>query len=313
MTSKYDDVTGKVVEEVEYNDRNRPVRIRKYEWNTDGTKAKQYNYLPNGKLFRRFLSISSQISKFDPISLDEMESVKLMNRIDTKFAVPLSMLPAILDAAQKDYYAQEIDGKRIATYDTMYYDTESLDMYVRHHDKQLVRQKIRVRQYVESQLTFLEIKRKNNKGRTKKKRIAVPGFDIQGSTFGESKKELWSVEDFIAAKSRYQWSELSPHLSTKFHRITLVNKAKTERLTIDMDLLWTNVVSGEKKTFNDLVIIELKRDGNVPSHMTDIMLDLRVHPFKISKYCIGIALTTPDIKKNRFKNKIRTIEKMLAI
>lgn len=236
-----------------------------------------------------------------------------MNRIDTKFAVPLSMLPAILDAAQKDYYAQEIDGKRIATYDTMYYDTESLDMYVRHHDKQLVRQKIRVRQYVESQLTFLEIKRKNNKGRTKKKRIAVPGFDIQGSTFGESKKELWSVEDFIAAKSRYQWSELSPHLSTKFHRITLVNKAKTERLTIDMDLLWTNVVSGEMKTFNDLVIIELKRDGNVPSHMTDIMLDLRVHPFKISKYCIGIALTTPDIKKNRFKNKIRTIEKMLAI
>ena len=236
-----------------------------------------------------------------------------MNRIDTKFAVPLSMLPAILDAAQKDYYAQEIDGKRIATYDTMYYDTESLDMYVRHHDKQLVRQKIRVRQYVESQLTFLEIKRKINKGRTKKKRIAVPGFDIQGSTFGESKKELWSVEDFIAAKSRYQWSELSPHLSTKFHRITLVNKAKTERLTIDMDLLWTNVVSGEKKTFNDLVIIELKRDGNVPSHMTDIMLDLRVHPFKISKYCIGIALTTPDIKKNRFKNKIRTIEKMLAI
>lgn len=242
-----------------------------------------------------------------------MESVKLMNRIDTKFAVPLSLLPAILDAAQKDYYAQEIDGKRIATYDTMYYDTESLDMYVRHHDKQLVRQKIRVRQYVESQLTFLEIKRKNNKGRTKKKRIAVPGFDIQGSTFGESKKELWSVEDFIAAKSRYQWSELSPHLSTKFHRITLVNKAKTERLTIDMDLLWTNVVSGEKKTFNDLVIIELKRDGDVPSHMTDIMLDLRVHPFKISKYCIGIALTTPDIKKNRFKNKIRTIEKMLAI
>ena len=51
VTSKYDDVTGKVVEEVEYNDRNRPVRIRKYEWNADGTKAKQYNYLPNGKLF----------------------------------------------------------------------------------------------------------------------------------------------------------------------------------------------------------------------------------------------------------------------
>ncbi len=51
VTSKYDDTTGKVIEEVEYNDRNRPVRIRKYEWNADGTKAKQYNYLPNGKLY----------------------------------------------------------------------------------------------------------------------------------------------------------------------------------------------------------------------------------------------------------------------
>ena len=51
VTSTYDDTTGKVVEEVEYNDRNRPVRIRRYEWNADGTKAKQYNYLPIGKLF----------------------------------------------------------------------------------------------------------------------------------------------------------------------------------------------------------------------------------------------------------------------
>lgn len=51
VTSTYDDVTGKVIEEVEYNDRNKPVRIRRYEWNADGTKAKQYNYLPNGKLY----------------------------------------------------------------------------------------------------------------------------------------------------------------------------------------------------------------------------------------------------------------------
>ena len=256
-------------------------------------------------------SIERILATFDPISLSEMEGVKLMNRIDTKYAVPLSALPAILEAAQDGYYAQEINGTRIATYDTMYYDTDSLDMYIRHHDRQLVRQKIRVRQYVESNLTFLEIKRKNNKGRTKKKRISVPGFGITGDTFGDSKRERWSVEDFIAAKSRYHWSELSPHLSTRFHRITLVNKAKTERLTIDMDLVWENIVSGESKTFPELVIIELKRDGNVPSQMTQIMLSQRLKPLKISKYCIGTALTTPGLKKNRFKKKIRLIEKML--
>ena len=257
------------------------------------------------------MSISSLISKFDPISLAEMESVKLMNRIDTKYVVSADILPAILEAALTDYYAQEIDSKRIATYDTMYYDTETLDMYIRHHDRQLVRQKIRIRQYVDSHLTFLEVKRKNNKGRTKKKRITVPGFDISGETFGESKRETWSVEDFIAAKSRYQWSELTPHLRTQFHRITLVNKAKTERLTIDMNLTWDNVVSGESRCFPSLVIIELKRDGNIPSIMQQIMRDLRIQPLKISKYCIGTALTTPDIKKNRFKSKIRKIVKLL--
>ena len=251
------------------------------------------------------------LNEFAPISLSEMESVKLMNRIDTKFAVPLSLLPVILDYARQDYYAQEIDGKRVATYDTMYYDTDTLDMYIRHHDRQLVRQKIRVRQYVDSNLTFLEIKRKNNKGRTKKKRITVPGFDISANTIGRSKKEDWQVADFIEQKSRYTWDVISPHLSTQFHRITLVNKAKTERLTIDLDLVWDNVVTGKRFTYPDLVIIELKRDGNVPSPMLGIMQQVRVHPLKISKYCIGTAITSPTLKRNRFKAKIRKIEKML--
>lgn len=51
VTFEYDETTGKVIKEVVYNDRNSAVRIRKYEWNSDGTKAKQYNYLPNGKLY----------------------------------------------------------------------------------------------------------------------------------------------------------------------------------------------------------------------------------------------------------------------
>jgi len=51
ITYEYTDaVGGKVLREVEYNDKNKPVRIRKYEYNPNGTKAKQYNYLPNGKL-----------------------------------------------------------------------------------------------------------------------------------------------------------------------------------------------------------------------------------------------------------------------
>ena len=260
--------------------------------------------------------ITDILQQFEPISLAEMEGVKLMNRVDTKFVMPASLLPELLALAQTSYFVQQAAGKRTGDYDTVYYDTEDLDMYIRHHDRQLVRQKIRVRQYVDSHLTFLEIKRKNNKGRTKKKRIIVPGFDITADTPSVLKHkrredEAVTVESFIDSKSRYEWSEISPHLWTKFHRITLVNKAMTERLTIDMDLVWENVVSNKVMTYPELVIIELKRDGNVPSNMTDIMLANRIKPLKISKYCIGTALTTPGIKKNRFKNKIRSIEKLL--
>lgn len=249
------------------------------------------------------------IRSFEPIGLAQMESVKLMNRIDTKFAVPMSVLPAILEAAQADYYAQEIDGKRIATYDTMYYDTDSLDMYVRHHDRQLVRQKIRVRTYVESELFFLEIKHKNNKGRTKKKRISLPSATLTADTVGQG-KQTWRADEFIAAKSRYRFEQISPRLRTTFTRITLVNKAKTERLTIDTLLTFTNIRSGATVSYPEPVIVELKRDGNVASPMIGIMQQLRIKPLKVSKYCIGTALTTPEVKKNRFKAKIRMIEKI---
>ena len=50
VTYKYSETTGKVIEEIVYNDKNHVSRIRKYEWNDDGTKKKQYNYSPNGRL-----------------------------------------------------------------------------------------------------------------------------------------------------------------------------------------------------------------------------------------------------------------------
>lgn len=255
--------------------------------------------------------IEESVSCLSPISLAEMGSVKLMNRIDTKYVVSTHLLPIIIDAAKEDYFVQEIDSKRVASYDTMYYDTVTLDMYLRHHNRQLVRQKIRVRNYVDTHQTFLEIKRKNNKGRTKKKRIEVAGWDIQSASQGTNKKGTWTVEQFIAQQSNYQWAELIPHLRTQFRRITLVNKAMTERLTIDFDLGWENVITNKNSSYDRLAIIELKQDGHLHSLMTNIMLNMRIHPMKISKYCIGTVLTSPGLKHNRFKTKLCRINKLL--
>ena len=61
--------------------------------------------------------IEESVACFAPISLAEMGSVKLMNRIDTKYVVPKILLPAILHAAIGDYFVQEIDSKRVASYE----------------------------------------------------------------------------------------------------------------------------------------------------------------------------------------------------
>ena len=53
VVSEYVDPTdpaSKVLREIEYNDRDKVVRIRKFEYNEDGSKKRQYNYYPNGKL-----------------------------------------------------------------------------------------------------------------------------------------------------------------------------------------------------------------------------------------------------------------------
>ena len=44
------DITAKVLREIEYNDRDKVVRIRKFEYDEDGSKVRQLNYYPNGKL-----------------------------------------------------------------------------------------------------------------------------------------------------------------------------------------------------------------------------------------------------------------------
>ncbi len=36
--------------QIEYDDKNHVVRIKKFEYNEDGTRARQYNYRPNGTL-----------------------------------------------------------------------------------------------------------------------------------------------------------------------------------------------------------------------------------------------------------------------
>ena len=245
------------------------------------------------------------VNSMQPITLEEMKGVKLMNRIDTKYLVTSDELLSILKGIHERYYAQEVEGHRLSPYSTVYYDTPDLKMYTIHHDRHLVRDKVRVRTYIDSQLTFCEVKHKTNKGRTKKKRIEVkPGTDVISDP---------EAAAFLAEKQPYPVDSLRPSLETAFQRFTLVNFEKTERLTIDCNLLFNNYINGASVSMGSLVIMELKQDGRARSLLKQVLFDLRIKPYKISKYCIGTAMTRPDVKRNRFKQKIRRINKLLSL
>jgi len=252
------------------------------------------------------IPFEKSLESLAPITLEEMDSVKLMNRIDTKYLTNEATLEKILeDAARAGYRALETEGVRISPYDSVYYDTDGLQMFLDHHNRRLTRQKVRTRSYVNSGVTFLEIKRKNNKGRTKKKRMPIPLSELK-----DFRSDPEAAE-YLAGHSAFNVGQVSPVLETLFKRMTLVNAAKTERLTIDTCLCFKNFRTGNEVSLKDAVIIELKQDGRAASQMKGILLDHRVKPVRVSKYCIAVTLTDHSVKSGRFKRKVRTIEKVI--
>ena len=243
------------------------------------------------------------LKTFAPISLEQMSSVKLMNRTDTKFVTTQKRLQQLLTMALKDYYIQEIDGERNLEYDTTYFDTRNFDMYCQHQYNHANRQKIRFRTYCISGLQFMEVKTKNNHGRTKKKRMEVTDMNLRD----EEKRQ------FLSEHLRYDAGSLQPALNNHFSRITLVNRAKTERLTIDSSLRFHNLQNDLMLDMGDLVIIELKRDGQVFSPVLEMLHQLHIHPHGFSKYCMGSALTCQHLLPvNRFKTKLIEVRKLVG-
>lgn len=245
--------------------------------------------------------IENIISGFAPISLNEMSGIRLMNRTDTKYVVSTSILPLILELAQEDYLVQDIEGKRNPDYHTIYLDTSEKAMFISHQNGKKARVKVRVRTYMASDITFFEVKNKNNKGRTDKKRIQVSSPNALTAEGGDA---------FLRMHSCYSLTDLSRHLENNFRRITLVNKQMSERLTIDTQINFYNFCTGKETSLDDIAIIELKRDGYAVSPMYNILRQLRIQPESISKYCVGTVLTNQTLKYNRFKPKLRHLERI---
>jgi hypothetical protein len=239
------------------------------------------------------------VANFLPISLDEMDDVKLMSRTDTKFAFKANKMPLLLQELLPYYRVLAIDGKLIHDYKSLYYDTDNRKFYLDHHNGRVNRNKIRFREYVGSKLTFLEIKRKNNKGKTIKKRMKVDAISNE-----LSEKQQSYIEKIIGKPM-----EVNAKQWINFSRITFVHKTQKERLTMDVNLTFEN--ENEKGDMKHIVIAEVKQERmSRSSDFMRIAKEMHILPIRISKYCLTTLALNPELKKNRFKKKVLFINKL---
>lgn len=241
------------------------------------------------------------LSEFEPITLEKMDSVKLLDRTDTKFTFRADRLLAILDSVRDTYYVLEAANTRMTDYESLYFDTRNMDLYLYHHNERMNRFKVRYRRYINSDLSFFEVKFKNNKERTIKTRVKRKKIEHQISG---SAKELLENDSWLKAE------QLVPALWVYYSRITLVSKSLDERLTIDVGLTFRQ--DDCIKRFDELVIAELKQDKfNRSSNFAKEMINHRIPERSMSKYCFGVTQIYPEIKQNLFKPKILNLKKIL--
>jgi len=243
--------------------------------------------------------IERVIDKFPKTSLLELQKVSLLRRFDTKYFFHFSRLEHVLNDMQKNYQILKIKNKIKHQYSTYYYDDKNKSSYIRHHNGKKHREKLRFRNYVESGECYLEIKTKNNKGQTNKKRI-------------KTKKELKltdSQKQFILNNSDFDPEKMFLENTNSFTRYTFTDKKFSHRITIDTDFVFN--YKEEKINMPKLVILELKESKGEPvALIKNILKQHNIKKNRISKYCLTTFMLNNKIKVNNFKTLILKLEKM---
>lgn len=239
------------------------------------------------------------IARFAPISLAEMDGVKLQDRVDTKYVFGEHRLPEVLEAMLPHYRLLEVEGVRGTNYRSLYFDTADLQHYKAHHDQRTFRSKVRFREYIGSDLVFLEVKRKTGRGRTDKKRMRV----------GSIPDALTPEQQAFVTRTSRNATPLQATLWNHFTRYTFVSRTSPERLTMDIALRYS--AGGDDRTLDGVVIAELKQErADRTSPFVRIMRARVFAASGMSKYCVGLLLLGRNVKHNAFKAVLLKLDKI---
>lgn len=240
---------------------------------------------------------------FRPISLEALNAkAAMLERLDNKYVTRADVLRQAVPALAERFDILQIDGLRSFTYQTCYFDDAQRSSYFDHHQGRRRRMKVRVRKYLDAALCFVEVKLKDKRGITVKKRLPY-ALDKYGTLDAHA---LAHVEQAYRAQYEQGFGrELEPTLQMSYRRITLVAREGGERMTIDCALRFGD--DGAGAIADDVFIVETKSaNGN---GVADALLRRwHQHPSsRCSKYCVGMSLTGAVAKHNRFLPVLRKL------
>ena len=241
---------------------------------------------------------------FEPITLEELNTkADMLCRIDNKYVVTSDTLRQLLPIFAQTFDILEIDAKRAFTYDTRYFDSLSLVAYYEHHQGLRKGFKVRVRHYVDAELTFLELKVKGARGMTMKYRLPLPAF--RGKVL-PPEAEAFVRDTYADHYGKPFVHPLRAALDIRYNRITLVARDGRERMTIDTDLSFRGDIS-RVDTGDNRFIIETKSE-NGRGRADRLLRNLHARPTKkCSKYCLGQAALGQVKRFNRFLPTLRRL------
>lgn len=235
-----------------------------------------------------------------PISLAEVDAqAALQTRVDRKFLLTPAELAQFAALLGERFHAMQIDGRRLFTYDSVYFDDPTYALYRAHCQGRRRRFKVRTRTYVDSDLSMLEAKLKGRRGETVKHRIRYRGEDVTRLTT-EGRDFL---VDLVGREYGTRVPALGPVMQTRYRRTTFVDPIGGERVTCDVDLACGD--GRQTRLTPDLVVVETKT-ANGRGIADRALAHLGIRPVSMSKYAVGIALLHPEFAANRWDRTLRT-------
>lgn len=245
--------------------------------------------------------VVGSLHRLPAVGLDELNvEAALQTRVDRKYVLPEDLAQDLLATFDAEVRVLEMDGSRCFAYDSVYFDTAELDSYLLAAHGRRRRYKVRTRTYVDSAVSFLEVKTEGAREATVKERIP---YDLNDRARLTAEGLDYVQETLAAAVGGVPEGPLGPVLETRYHRTTLYLPDSGSRATIDTDVTWQRP-GGQSWVLDGSVILETK-SGSASGPLDRHLWAHGVRPSRISKFATGMAALCPNLPANRWNRTLR--------